>query len=148
MLCHVCVTVAACTEIGGLDGLLATILTCTLRSPRYVPTVSRFDLVILVGFHRIWLFCLGTDSCLSCANRSRYESCLSVCPSICLSCTIFLVENKKCRKPKICLNVPQEWNDHCANFQFKQSEARLTVAQSGVRVHIARRMNTYSIGSW
>jgi len=43
-----CVVVAACTEIGQLDGLLETILACTLQSPQYVSTVSRFDLVILV----------------------------------------------------------------------------------------------------
>jgi len=43
-----CVLGAACTVIGGLDGLLETILTCTLQTPQYVSAVSRFDLVILV----------------------------------------------------------------------------------------------------
>jgi len=46
-----CIVDAACSAIGRLDGLLATILTCTLQSPQYMSTVSRFDLVILVRLH-------------------------------------------------------------------------------------------------
>jgi len=48
LLGHMCVVDTACTVIGQLDGLLETILTCTLQSPQYVSTVSRFDLIILV----------------------------------------------------------------------------------------------------
>jgi len=60
----------ACSVIGGLDGLLQTILTCTLQSAQYVSTVSRFDLIILV--------CIASSVCMSVCLLHIYRMDISV----------------------------------------------------------------------
>jgi len=68
-------------------------------------------------------------------SRPHYRSCLSVSLSI---CPVWASNSKtrRHRKAKVGVNVPEGWNNWCANFQFKESKvvAKVRVAQCSGQV--------------
>jgi len=67
----------------------------------------------------------------------HYGSCLSVFPSVRPSVCLFVrrsrtsvyltLEQKRVKKSKICMHVPQGWSNRGANFQLRRSTVRVTV---------------------
>ena len=54
-------------------------------------------------------------------RRPQYGSCMSVCPSVCLSVRPVQAPEKKQNRAKIGVNISLSRNNRCANIHFKRS---------------------------
>jgi len=94
------------------------------------PCLQKDLMSLTMIFHFICEYCIE-ECILDIIMGPSYRSCPFVCPSICLSFCGLLVtrKQKKCRKTRTGINVPQDTSKWNANFYLKRSKVKVIGCQ-------------------